>query len=73
MHEEKRDLNTGSKKIKSVLNRLHRMYLKEPESQLSFAEKSDFLEELFDLAVHVESEESRNEIIDAVKKQLQNN
>lgn len=68
MHEEKRDLNAGAKKIISVLNRLHRMYLKEPGSQLAFAEKSDFLEDLFNLAVHVEREESRNEIIDTVKK-----
>ena len=68
MHEEKRDLNTGSKKIRSVLNRLHRMYLKDPENQLAFAEKSDFLEDLFNLVVHVESEDNRNEIIDTVKK-----
>lgn len=68
MHEEKRDLNAGKKKLKSVLSRLHLMYLKEPENQLAFAEKSDFLEDLFDNAVHVESEESREEIIKTVKK-----
>lgn len=68
MHEDKRDLNIGSKKIRGVLNRLHRMYLKDPDNQLAFAEKTDFLEDLFDNAVHIESEESREEIIKMVKK-----
>ena len=70
MHEEKRDLNKGSKLIRSVLNRLHRMYLKEPENQLFFAEKSDFMEELFNAAVHVESDDLRDKILSLAKKDL---
>lgn len=67
MHEEKRDMNAGSKKLRSVLSRLHRMYLKEPENQLAFAEKADFLEELFDAAVEVENENRREELINIAK------
>lgn len=68
MYAEKRDMNAGAKKLQNVLNRLHRMFLKKPENQMAFAEKSDFLEDLFDSAVHIESEESREEIIKTVKK-----
>lgn len=70
MHEEKRDLNKGAKLIRSVLNRLHRMYLKEADNQLAFAEKSDFLEELFNAAVHVESDGDRDKILTLVKNHL---
>jgi len=68
MHEEKRDLNKGAKLIRSVLNRLHRMYLKEADNQLAFAEKSDFLEELFNAAVHIEREKDRERIIEFVER-----
>jgi len=68
MHEEKRDMNKALNTVNKVLRRLNYIYMKEEENQIHFGEKTDFFQDLLDIAVHIEREKDRERIIEFIER-----